>query len=411
MKNCYANVFITGLMALLLSINSGCKKSDVPEPGLSLSSVKVYDDATASIENSSIHIAAGAGRIYMTYGIGKTNIYQFNSGGYFLVTGSYVNLNAIDNEGVLLWQRPLPVDIKINDILALDDGGCVAVGYGLLSSYIYLFHYDANGIVVKADSLLLQSASSDVQKIIRAVNGNILMYGPGYDTNGNSVGFAAEFDMNFSKLRENTYYGTGLAFSSCEVTPDGGYLFAGTVADPFAFSTGNIAIYKTNAAGDSLWSKTFTGGENAICNGIESMSNGNFCLGFTFSTGSSLNYQGIPETYVYEINAAGDSLNSARIDKGSQRNNNALVGLDNGGVYALMNSFVLPAATGSIWNQSNSSAVILNSTFTSGSGGFLQTETNNYFNDACKLSDGRVACAGLVQPNGQSYYKPCLLIY
>ncbi len=85
---------------------------------------------------------------------------------------------------------------------------------------------------------------------------------------------------------------------------------------------------KTNAAGDSSWTKTFNA-NSPLGGQITFGDNGNYF--FSFSDGN---------LFIYEINATGDSLNSFVIDENGKNLPAALVPKD-GGVFTLVNQDVM----------------------------------------------------------------------
>jgi hypothetical protein len=414
MKNNWS-VFNQLFFAFVLFISVGCSKSDILETDLSMTRTKVLDDTLASIQNSSIKIASSSDRIYMTYGIGKSYLYEVIGPNFFYTSGSNAKLNGLDNDGNLLWTKSLPIDIVIEDLITLPNGDCVAAGSTQNangSPYIYLFRFDRNGKEIYADSVALilpidNKFSFDYINLIQSVNGNILVYGFCYD-NFVQKGFACEYDNNLNPIWERLYPGpTFRQENCCTITTDGGYLFAG-LEDGDANGWYKLVLMKTNASGDIEWTKFLKNTGNYILNGLITMSNGNYCMSYTNM--ESLSYT--PEkTYLIEINTVGDSINSAMIDVAAQKYNPAIIGLDNGNIFALMNSLVAPVATTTSFDQKNSGAVVLTETLTSNSSKFLQTKTSDLFNDACQTSNGRIACAGIIQPFGRIYYKPCILFY
>jgi hypothetical protein len=248
---------------------------------------------------------------------------------------------------------------------------------------------------------------------MRSVNGNILVYGNVGMYTG--LPYAAEYGINLNLIWKQLYETDySLMSNSCTLSPDGGYLFAGyKTFNVGLIGYGNLFLIKTNNSGDTLWTKLFATQERLFSNSIVTLTNGNYCLSYTYSKNSGNMDAGILQTYIMELNEVGDSLNSARIDMASQIYNSALVPLDNGGVYALMNSKQTSNPFGffsGTSKQNNSSSVILNASLTAHSGGFFQSQTNEIFGAACKTSDGSIACSGLIQPYGKSYYKPALLI-
>ena len=43
--------------------------------------------------------------------------------------------------------------------------------------------------------------------------------------------------------------------------------------------------------------------------------------------------------------------------------------------------------------------------------GKFQNETNDFISDACRTSDGDIACFGLIQSYDRGYYRPQLIIF
>lgn len=404
-------LFLIGLSFSAFFIHSGCKKTDTLERLQPLSGTKVYDDTLASFSNSSGRIASATDRIYMTYGLGTEDPYSTT----YATNPAITKLNALDNKGNLLWQKTLPTDISIKAILALDDGGCLLAGINLLefpTLNLFFYSYDRNGKEILTDSVPFPNTGSDNFVtgfgLMRLANGNILVYGNYLENWSFSKSFASEYNLNLNLQWNQVYqFNTDSYITGCTIDPDGGYLFAGYNTETIgSIQFGKIFLIKTNASGDTLWTKHFATQERLYSNGFVALANGNYGLSYTYSINSGNMDIGIQETYLMELNEEGDSLNSARLDIDRQIYNSALLPLANGGVYALMNS----GSSGGIWKQNNTSSVILNASLTSSEGGFFQSQTNENFGTACLTSDGRIACSGLIQPYGKSYYKPALLL-
>lgn len=404
--------YLIGFVAGLIAISFGCKKSDTIDTDMGLSGIKVYDDTLASAKGDNGRIVSTADRIYMTYGLGTLDGWSTT----YATKPAIPKLNALDNKGNILWQKTLPTDISIKGILAMDDGGCLLAGVNVLEypyvQNLFFYRYDRNGSEIITDSVPFPDGGSDALLntfgLLRTANGNILVYGNFFENAYLLKNFASEYNLNLNLQWNQVYqFNTESYMTGCTITPDGGYLFAGYNQESIGLiQFGNISLIKTNASGDTLWTKHFAPQERLYSNGFVALANGNYCLSYTYSINSGSAEVGIQQTYLMELNEEGDSLNSARIDIAGQIYNPALVPLANGGVYALMNS----GSSGGISKQNNTSTVILNASLTSNSGRFFQSQTNENFGAACYTSDGRIACSGLIQPYGKSYYKPVLLI-
>ena len=88
-----------------------------------------------------------------------------------------------------------------------------------------------------------------------------------------------------------------------EQTIDGGYLLAGR-ADGYGAGASDFLIIKTNAAGDSIWSKTFGGSSNERAFTIIKTTGGGFLIGGYTSTFGG----GFFDFYLVRTDENGDSL-------------------------------------------------------------------------------------------------------
>ena len=90
---------------------------------------------------------------------------------------------------------------------------------------------------------------------------------------------------------------------SLQKTSDGGYVIAGGT---YSFGAGNQDVYliKTNAFGDTLWTKTFGGSNNDIGTSIHQTNDGGYIIvGSTASFGAEYS-----DVYLIKTNANGDTL-------------------------------------------------------------------------------------------------------
>jgi hypothetical protein len=92
---------------------------------------------------------------------------------------------------------------------------------------------------------------------------------------------------------------------SVQQTSDGGYIVAGYNAPAqSSFNRNDIYVIKTNASGDTLWSKTYGGTENDEGNSVRQTTDGGYIVaGYTNSFGA-----GSYDVYVIKTNASGDTL-------------------------------------------------------------------------------------------------------
>jgi uncharacterized delta-60 repeat protein len=105
-------------------------------------------------------------------------------------------------------------------------------------------------------------------------------------------------------LWSRTFGGSG--YDVCEAvqqTSDGGYILAGCT-ESFGVGSYDIWLVKTNANGDSLWSRTFGGNDYDWCYSVQQTSDGGYILaGYTGSFGA-----GLSDSWLVKTDANGDSL-------------------------------------------------------------------------------------------------------
>jgi hypothetical protein len=92
---------------------------------------------------------------------------------------------------------------------------------------------------------------------------------------------------------------------SVQQTSDGGYIVAGYNAPAqSSFDRNDVYVIKTNASGDTLWSKTYGGTQNQEGNSVRQTTDGGYIVaGHTNSFGA-----GNHDVYLIKTNASGDTL-------------------------------------------------------------------------------------------------------
>ncbi len=195
-----------------------------------------------------------------------------------------------------------------NSVAQTVDGGYIIAGtthsFGEGEVNIYLLKVDASGDTLwtrtyggtGGESGLSAQETSDGGYII---TGSTSSYGEGY----HDV-YLIKTDSSGDTLWTKAYGGVDWEIGwSVQETSDGGYVIAGTT---HSFGEGDLDVYllKTDANGDTLWTKTFGGAEADRAYSItQTAEDGYLIAGITRSFG-------VDETDVYLIktDASGDSL-------------------------------------------------------------------------------------------------------
>jgi len=117
-----------------------------------------------------------------------------------------------------------------------------------------------------------------------------------------------------------TYGGTNEDYgNSVQQTSDGGYVIAGPTIS-FGAGNGDVYLIKTNASGDALWTRTYGGtNDDYSCSVQQTSDDGYIVAGYTMSFGA-----GGYDVYLIKTNASGDTLwtrtyGGADLDYGGKR--------------------------------------------------------------------------------------------
>jgi len=121
---------------------------------------------------------------------------------------------------------------------------------------------------------------------------------------GNYDVYLIKTNASGDTLWTRTYGGTGDdEAASVQETSDGGYIIAGST---YSFGAGDADVYlvKTKANGDTQWTRTFGGTEEERGYSVQQTTDGGYIVaGYTYPFGSSSRY-----VYLVKTNALGDTL-------------------------------------------------------------------------------------------------------
>jgi len=100
-----------------------------------------------------------------------------------------------------------------------------------------------------------------------------------------------------------TYGGTSTEWGySAQQTSDGGYIVAGSTGS-FGAGYRDVYLIKTNASGDTLWTRTYGGTDDDEGHSVQQTSDGGYVIaGETWSFGAG------GDVYLVKTNASGDTL-------------------------------------------------------------------------------------------------------
>ena len=244
-----------------------------------------------------------------------SSVQQTTDGGY-IVTGTTDDLTdsisaylvKTDAHGDTLWTRSFGGAQRIavsSSVQQTTDGGFVVLG-GVDSSGsgpggIWLIKTDADG-----DTLWTRvyAGNNGAIMVEQTADGGYVMAGTAsYSSPSGGDVYVIKTDAGGDTLWTRTYGGPkDDEGASIQQTSDHGYVIAATTMS-FGMSGQNIWLLRTDSMGDTLWTRTF-GGDSIDYGGWaqQTTDGGYFVAGWTWS------YSPSPQTYLIKTDAAGDTL-------------------------------------------------------------------------------------------------------
>jgi hypothetical protein len=210
------------------------------------------------------------------------------------------------------------------------DGGYILAGrtdsYGAGHDDFWIVKTDANG-----DTLWTSTFGGDGDDECRSVqqtsDGGYILAGYERSWTAFSDGWLVRADANGDSLWSRNFNAGGNDyFKSVLQTPDGGFAVVG-ITDGSGAGINDFWLVRTDSSGTEIWSHTYGGSANEFCNSFQQTSDGGFILGgYTRSFGS-----GNEDYWLLKTNANGDSLWSRTFGTGGQEYGYSVAQTSDGG--------------------------------------------------------------------------------
>ncbi|MFQ5335468.1 MAG: T9SS type A sorting domain-containing protein, partial [Flavobacteriales bacterium] len=255
------------------------------------------------------------------YGVGSgadfgVKVRQTNDGGY-ITTGSTVYGGGYDayvvktnSSGAVTWGKRIKGGSSSDcgyDIIQTSSGGYIMAGYcngiGAGQYDIYIASLSSAGAVLGTRTI--GGTAADMAYAIRSTtDGNYII---GAQTNSYGAG---SWDMCMVKITPAGSVLWAKAYGSSGMeevrdviqTSDGGYALVG-VTDYFGAGSDDLLLIKTDANGDTLWTRTYGGSNYDFGYSIQQTSGGQYVIGaYTSSFGA-----GSYDNYLIKVDANGNS--------------------------------------------------------------------------------------------------------
>jgi hypothetical protein len=271
------------------------------------SSIQQTSDGGYAIAGLTVSFGAGGGDVYLiktdasgdtlwtrTYGgtdADVGNSVQQTSDGCYIVAGSTKSFGAggadvylikANISGDALWTRTYGGSDHDEgySVQQTTDGGYVIAGYtcsyGSGNADVYLIKTDASGdtLWTRTYGGTSWAAGSSVQQTL---DGGYIIAGATNGTGGDNV-YLVKTDSSGDTMWTRTYGGGAYdAGQSVQQTSDGGYIVSGLTG---SFGAGSVDVYliRTNASGDSLWTRTYGGPNYDVGYSVQQTSDGGYII-------------------------------------------------------------------------------------------------------------------------------------
>lgn len=245
-----------------------------------------------------VSVAQPPSKFYCTYGgngydVGY-DVKQTLDGGY-IITGSTSSfgqgntdmyLLKLDSMGQVKFEKSfggVSNEIGKSIVQLTSDSGYVMAGYtsssGVGGYDMYLVKADKNGNLVWQKTI--GGADWDFANSLQATtDGGFIIGGTTYSYgNGNADGYVVKTDANGDTLWTRTYGGANDdEFKSVIQTADGNYALTGYTKSYNDVDSGDVWVFKLNTIGDTLWRKFYGGSGEDFGNEIIEHPNGEFFI-------------------------------------------------------------------------------------------------------------------------------------
>jgi len=243
------------------------------------------------------------------------SVQQTSDGGYIVSGGtaslvpgnSDIYLIKTNANGDTLWTRTFGgsgIDFAYF-IQQTYDGGYIIAGYtssfGIDSSDVYLIKTDVNGNLLWS-KIYDGTGYSEGRYVQQTSDGGYIVAGSCASLLGVNHIYLIKTDANGDTLWTKTS-STNATANVIKRTLDGSYIIIGSVSS-LSSGNGDIYLLKIDSVGNPLWSKTFGGGsQEAGYSGQQTIDGGYIIAGYTYSFGGVSS-----DVYLIKTNSIGDTL-------------------------------------------------------------------------------------------------------
>ncbi|HEX7319931.1 MAG TPA: hypothetical protein VF399_06215 [bacterium] len=231
-----------------------------------------------------------------TYGGAKddfANCVQITTDGYYVIAGYTTSYGAggedmyllkVDQSGNVIWEKTFGSgdDDRAYGIALTQDGGYIIVGgtysFGSGDQDVYLVKTDGSGNQIWGQTY--GGTADDMgYSVVAATDGGYVIAGVSLSFGNSQQFYLIKTNTTGDTVWTRTYGGTLLECAySLDKTSDDGYIITGYTTS-FGAGGGDVYLVKTNANGDTLWTRTIGTTAWDRGNSVEQTSDGGYIIG------------------------------------------------------------------------------------------------------------------------------------
>ena len=235
-------------------------------------------------------------------------VQQTSDGGYILTgwtvssgISADVYLIKTDENGDTTWTRTYGgiTSDKGRAVQQTSDGGYIIAGETFLG--VYLIKTDVLGVVAweKTFGGLLFDFGYDVQQ---TTDGGYIVTGYTQELTGFYNVYLIKTDANGDSAWTKSYGGATFDYGlSVDQTSDGGYIITGNT-DSFGAGAEDVYLIKTDANGDTVWTKTFGGPDSDVGYSVRQTIDGGYIIGGLTGSSATMDF----DVYLIKTDAGGN---------------------------------------------------------------------------------------------------------
>jgi hypothetical protein len=181
-------------------------------------------------------------------------------------------------------------------------------------SSIYLIKTNASGDTLWTTTYSGGGESNSGRSVQQTTDGGYIIVSPNTSNaqRGDCQAYLVKTDSTGDRLWQRWYGGDHSRWwasgYSVQQTSDGGYILAGYISSDPNFHTFDVYLVKTDSSGDTLWTKTYNGKNGDVAHSVQQTTDGGFIVAGYTNVDLPPPLPNKADVYLLKTNALGDTL-------------------------------------------------------------------------------------------------------